>query len=59
MGGGKGGKEAERYGERLERERGARVDHIEGVEQRHGERGGYEQEQFGRAATHLRGTSLG
>ncbi len=33
-------------------EHGARVDHVQGVQQGHGERCGYEQEQFGRAATH-------
>ncbi len=49
---GEGSEQAERHRERLEREDRAGVDHVKRVEQVHGERRGYEQEQFCGAATH-------
>ena len=42
MGRGECGEQSQRDGQRLEGERGARGDHVHGVEQRDGERGGYE-----------------
>ena len=49
---GKRGKEADRHGERLKRDGGARGEHVHRIQQDDGERRGDEQEHFGVAATH-------